>query len=96
MGNSGTSFDPETLPRALRLGVAVFAVFVVVTGALWALGSALGLATVPAFFLAVCVGPILVAGVSLGWLYSLSPARRQALLGVKPSSGEDRPGSGTA
>jgi Kef-type K+ transport system membrane component KefB len=86
MSNSGTSFDPRALPRALRLGIVVFAIFVIVAGALWALGAAFGLGRVPAFFLAVCVGPALVAGVTLGWVYSLPAERRQSLIGVGGSS----------
>ncbi len=90
MSNSGTAFSPGVLRRAVLLGIVVFVAFVVAGGAVWALGSALGLGNVPAFLVAVCVGPLLVVAVVLGWLFSLPLERRQKLLGVTSSVSSNR------
>lgn len=82
----GASWDNGAIRRALTLGIVVFFVFVVVSGALWALGTALGLTRTAGFLLGVCVGPLLVAGIVLGWLFSMPLERRQQVLGVRPSS----------
>ncbi len=72
---------PGALRRALLLGLIVFGAYLLATGAVWAVGTALGMSRVPAFLVAVCAGPAVVSGALLFWLYLLSPARRQSLLG---------------
>jgi hypothetical protein len=92
---SNTGFEVKSIRRALVLGVVVFVVFIAAGGLLWALGVALGLGNIPAFFLAACAGPLIVAGVILLWLFSLPLERRQKLLGVSttPSGDESVPDS---
>ena len=87
----GASWDNGAIRRALTLGIVVFVVFVIVSGALWALGTALGLTRTVGFLLGVCVGPLLVASIVLGWLFALPLERRQQVLGVRPS-GAGQPG----
>lgn len=82
MSNSGESLDPRGLRRGMVLGLGVFAAYVVAAGVLWALGTALGLGNVAAFFLAACAGPLLVTGALLLWVLSLPQARRQRLVGL--------------
>jgi hypothetical protein len=79
---NGTAFDPGSVRRALSLGMVVFVAFVVASGALLWAGMALGLSRIVAFLVAVCVGPALVSGVTLLWLFSMPAERRQRLLGV--------------
>ena len=76
---------PGSINRGAVLGLGVFALFIVVGGVIWAVGSALGLTTAGSFFLAACSAPILVAGVVLLWLYRMPAARRQRMLGVTPA-----------
>ena len=90
MNNSGTAFSPGVLRRAVLLGIVVFVAFVIAGGAVWALGGALGLGNVPAFLVAVCIGPLLVVAVVLGWLFSLPLERRQKLLGVASAASPDQ------
>lgn len=85
MSRSEGPLQAQALPRALMLGIGVFIGFTIVAGALWALGGALGLGTAPAFFLAACAAPLLVAGPILLWFFAQPLARRQALLGLSPA-----------
>ena len=91
MTDSGAPFDQRMISRAVGLGLVVFVAFAIVAAARWALGTALGLGTVSAFFLAACAGPVLVGGVVLLWFFSRSPARRQAIMGVsgQPAADQD-------
>ncbi len=83
MGKSApTVMSPGAVRRALALGLAVFVLFAAAGGVLWMLGGALGLPRVAAFFVAACVGPLLVAGTILLWLLAQPLERRQRLLGI--------------
>ena len=86
MADSGSPFGGSSAGRILALGIVVFVLFVVVAGVLWFLGSVLGLGNAAAFFLAACVAPLLVAGVILLWVFSMSLEKRQQVLGVRPST----------
>lgn len=79
------SFDPGAVRRALFLGFALFFAFVFVGGVMWGVGMALGLPRTSAFLVAVCLGPLVVAGGLLGWVFSMPLEKRQRLVGVKPS-----------
>ena len=86
MSQSSMPFDRKALRRAVGLGLVVFVTFVLAAALLSALGSALGLARVPALLLGICLGPLLVAVPVLFWVYSLPLERRQKLLGVTVSA----------
>lgn len=89
-----SSFDSSAVWRALVLGFVVFAVFILAGGLLWWLGMALGLPRITAFLAAMCLGPLLVAGGLLAWVFSMPLARRQRLMGVKstpPPAEDDQP-----
>ncbi len=93
MANSGSPFEGNSLGRVFGLGLVVFALFIVVGGVLWFIGSTLGLGTAASFFMAACIAPLLVAGVILLWVFSMSLERRQQVLGVR-SSKSTEPGEG--
>ncbi|GAB4570874.1 MAG: hypothetical protein Kow0077_06110 [Anaerolineae bacterium] len=86
---SNELFTPDTVRRALVLGFVLFAVFALAFVVLWVAGTALGLGRVPAFLVAVCLGPVLVAGGVLLRVMALPLERRQALLGVSPRKSTD-------
>ncbi|MBN1964771.1 MAG: hypothetical protein JW910_09000 [Anaerolineae bacterium] len=79
--------------RGVVLGIAVFFAYVIAAGLLWALGGALGLDNLIAFFLAACAGPALVTGALLVWVMSLPTERRQRLLGVAAPSPAEAEGA---
>ncbi len=82
MKDSQSLLDRKSLNRAVILGIVLFIVFAVVAGALWALGSTLGLGTVVAFLLAACGTPFLVGLPILIWVLSLPLDRRRVMFGV--------------
>ncbi|MBN2469652.1 MAG: hypothetical protein JXN59_02915 [Anaerolineae bacterium] len=82
----GAAGDDYGIRRALLLGLALFVVFVVISGGLWLLGMALGLPRITAFLVGVCGGPLIVAGIALLLVFSMPLERRQRLLGVRPDS----------
>lgn len=74
----------QAFVRGIALGFVVLVGYLVVGGALWALGVALGLSTLVAFFVAACIAPLLVTALVLWWVLTMPEKRRRALLGIEP------------